>query len=119
MRGQSLVFLVVIFLLAACVLPVGAREGIRTPAVSPEPSGPERATVRGTVVDVMLSARVLVLDTDGGPVNLALVEGTRILGASGEPIALRDILPGHVVEAHGRMTQPGTMIPEVVRVMQE
>lgn len=111
----------IVFLLGGCAP--------ATPVTSTSPSAPESAPsvvpttlpgivmVEGTVTDVMLSAKVILLETENGPVNVALTDQTRILGSNGEPIQLRDIHPGYVIRATGRPGTGKSVIPDEVRVL--
>ncbi len=79
---------------------------------------PGMVVVEGKVVDVMLSAKVILLETEKGPVDVALTDRTRVLGPDGHPIALRDIRPGYVVRATGRQGTKKSVIPAEVRVVE-
>ncbi len=111
----GLLTLALVLVLAGCV-PSTPASSPSTPPSTPT-TLPGLLTVRGTVTDVMLSARVLTVETDQGPMDVALTEKTRILGPDGTPIPLRDIRPGDVIEATGRLATGGGVIPEEVRVL--
>ena len=66
----------------------------------------EGISITGTVMDVALSARVIMLaEPAEGFSAVALTEATRLVGADGSEITLRDIQPGMTIQATGR---PGT-----------
>ncbi|NPA91779.1 MAG: hypothetical protein GXO55_10095 [Chloroflexi bacterium] len=88
-------------------------------ATSPTPTTlPGTVTVKGTVTDVTLSAKVILLETENGPVDVALTDRTRVLGPDGHPIELRDIRPGYVIRATGRPGTEKSVIPVEVRVLE-
>ena len=106
---------VVLLLLTGCApaTPIAAAaEGAH-----PTPTLPGVITVEGTVTDVMISARVILLETEKGPIDLALTEKTRVLGVDGRPILLREIHPGDVLRATGRPSTEKSIIPSEVRVL--
>ncbi len=112
----------VVLLLAGCVpaTPVtstSASAPASTPLTTPT-TLPGVVTVEGTVTDIMLSAKVMLLETKEGPVDVALTDRTRILGPDGHPIELRDIRPGYVVRAVGRPGTEKSVIPAEVRVLE-
>ncbi len=74
----------------------------------------ESVTTSGRVVDVELSARVILLKTDKGVVlPLALVEGADIFGPNGNEIPLRNVSIGNTVTAKGRRGSNGLLVSEV------
>ncbi len=111
----GLLTLALVLVLAGCV-PSTPVSSPSTPPSTPT-TLPGLLTVQGTVTDVMLSARVILVETEQGPVDVPLTEKTRILGPDGTPIPLRDIRPGYVIEATGRPGTEKSVIPEEVRVL--
>ena len=87
-----------------------------SPTPLPTVNSSGMVTVQGKVLDVALSARIITLQAEGGTVNVALTDGTILLGPGGEPIELRDIRPGALIEATGRPSTGESVIAMKVQV---
>ena len=83
-----------------------------TPSRVPPVEAASNLTITGTVMDTLLSARVILLEE---PVEgfdaVALTGETRLLSADGREIALRDVRQGRTVTASGRPGHSGALIP--------
>jgi len=75
-------------------------------------------TITGTVQDVMLSARIILLQEPvQGFSTLALTQDTKLVSAEGLDITLQEVRAGMRVQATGRPGTPGTLLPEEVRIL--
>lgn len=88
---------------------------------SPEETSPVAPlTIAGTVMDVSLSARVLLLTQPVEGLNsIALTEGTKILSENGDEIALHTITRGMQVQATGEIGSPGSLIATQVVLLEQ
>ncbi len=72
---------------------------------------PGEVTIRGTVLSVFASARVIQIDP---PVNgysrVALTADTEYVAADGSEAGLQDVTEGSTVEVTGEPGAPGTLI---------
>lgn len=75
-------------------------------------------TITGTVQDVMLSARIILLQEPvQGFSTLALTQDTKLVSAEGLDITLQEVRAGIRVQATGRPGTRGTLLPEEVRIL--
>jgi hypothetical protein len=94
-----------------------------TPSAPPTTTAPTNEansslTITATVMDVSLSARIIVLE---GPVEgfsiIALTEETELVSADGSEIALRDIQPGATIQASGQSGESNALIASQVLIL--
>jgi hypothetical protein len=75
-------------------------------------------TIAATVMDVSLSARIIVLE---GPVEgfsiIALTDESDLMSADGSEMALRDIQPGATIQASGHPGESNALIAGQVLVL--
>lgn len=112
------------------ILPLGTSQPLETripepfstppPASTPTAATPEATTVTltGTVQDVMLSARIILLQA---PVQgfryVAWTPDTRLRSGEGQSIPLQAINAGMRIQVTGRAGSPETVIAEEVRIL--
>lgn len=81
--------------------------------------GSSSVAVEGTVMDVSLSARVIMLQE---PVEgfdaIALTEESEVISMEGARVALRDIPPGMRIEASGELGQSHALLARQVRLLE-
>ncbi len=100
-------------------VPAVAPTTVTPPPVSSVPTtvATGEVTIRGTVLTLFASARVLQIDP---PVNgysrIALTEETEYRTASGGAASLQDVEEGSTVEVSGEPGAPGTLIARLVVV---
>jgi len=131
-RGISLIFIMLVLGFAvACIvtssptpyLPTtgASPSGLGTsPAIdtetsalssTPEGSAQGNLTITGTVIDVSLSARVIMLMQPVQGIDIvALTEETQILNETGDEIALQSIAQGMQIQVAGETGSSGTLI---------
>jgi hypothetical protein len=85
-----------------------------TPAEEAEPT----ITLMGTVMDVSLSARIILLEREvQGFRVIALTEETELASSGGHPLGLRDMRPGMTVQATGRPGESDALVASQVLVL--
>ncbi len=75
-------------------------------------------TITGTVLDVSLSARLIMLEAPAeGMETIALTEASELSAADGRAITLYDIRPGLMIEASGQAGQSNALIAQHVHLL--
>ena len=90
-----------------------------SPTIGNEAEGPD-VTITGTVMDVSLSARVIMLaePVEGFDV-VALTEESELVFAGGGKATLRDIRPGMRIQASGQAGEGSTLLAKEVLIFAE
>ena len=105
-------------LLAACDSDSSASSEGSSPTVT-TPTSAETITITGTVMDVSLSARIIMLaEAVEGFEVVALTEESELVSASGGEATLQDIRPGMRIKASGQAGEAGALLAEQVLVME-
>lgn len=100
----------------AAPVPASTRPPVsRTPvSISSEPT----IQVTGQVGEVAASARVITfVEAVHGFQDVALIDGTQIVGPDGSPRTLQDVQPGMVIQASGWANGSGGVIAQRVRIV--
>jgi hypothetical protein len=109
---------VVLICLASCVR---TNNNLPMPSITNGPTeGAESGiTIIGTVMNVSLSARVIMLEE---PVEdfsvIALTEESALISADGDEITLRDIQPGMTIQAFGQPGESYALLASQVRLLE-
>ena len=103
--------------LAALLVACGGGEEEVSSGTVTTPTSAETITITGTVMDVSLSARIIMLaEAVEGFEVVALTEESELVSASGGEAALQDIRPGMRVKASGQAGESGALLAEQVLV---
>jgi len=103
-------------LLAAC----GGGEGEETSTpTATTPTSAETITITGTVMDVSLSARIIMLaEAVEGFDVVALTDESELISASGGEATLQDIRPGMRIKASGQAGESGALLAKKVLIVE-
>lgn len=125
MKYRIWICLVIVLLLAvACASTAeeATSTAVRTLAPTQAPTtttSGQTITITGTVMDVSLSARIIMLtEAVQGFNTVALTEETEIFSGSGCKAALQDVQKGMTIQASGKPGTSGAIIASKVSILQ-
>ena len=90
-----------------------------SPTLADEATPPApTTTITATVMDVFLSARVIMLTQPvQGFEHVALTDDTELVFADGSGATLQDMRPGTAIQASGQAGEAGTLLAERVLIL--